>query len=97
MTVREPEWDNHERALMLAHFANEAEIGPYGITIARATAKDARFRASALPTVNKAVEAAQRAQDAYFKQYPQMEKLGPALMWSVSEVTSADEGPSRGR
>lgn len=87
VVVREPEWDQHERALMLAHFSNMADQGPYGVPLSRATAKDAFFRAKEFPTENKAVTAVLRRQKAYFEEFPQMREFADSLMWSVSEVT----------
>lgn len=48
---------------------------------------DAEFKASNGPTINKAVMAAHRAQERYFKQYPQAKDYESALLWSVTEVT----------
>ena len=86
VVVREPEFDARERALMLAHFSNVADDGPYGIPLSRATAKDAFFRAKEFPTENKAVTAVLRAQKAYYAEFPQQRDIADSLMWSVAEV-----------
>lgn len=84
---REPEWDAEQVALFQAHRQVEAERGPYGIPLSRATDPTAKFEASDKPTMNLAVEAGRKARDAYFKQYPEAQAMSESLMWSVSEVT----------
>lgn len=89
VTRRESEWSPDQVALLIASRRAEAELGPYGIPLSRATDPDAVFEASQLPTVNKAVLAAHKAQEAYFKQYEAARDQQDALMWSVHEVTDA--------
>lgn len=86
VVVREPEFDTHERALILAHLSNVADDGPYGVPLSKATAGP-NFRAKEVPIENYAVSAAMRAQKAYYESYPEMRERADALMWSVFEVT----------
>lgn len=86
MVEREPEWTPDEVSLFVAARQVEAERGPYGIPLSRATDPSARFVASDKPTINRAVQAANKAQERYFKQYPEARELGSALMWSVVEA-----------
>lgn len=87
MVVREPEWTARERSLILAHLANESDVGPFGIPLSRAVSSDAMFTASALPKRNKAVKAVLDAQERYFTQYPQADRGDSSLMWSVWEAS----------
>lgn len=90
MVVREPEWTERERTLMLAHLAIEGDMGPFGISLSRAVASDATFTASTLPKRNKAVKAVLDAQERYFTQYPQADRGDSSLMWSVWEASESE-------
>lgn len=84
--VREPEWNARERSLMLAHFALEADLGPFGVPLSRAVGAGAYFEASPLPKRNDAVKAVVTAQDRYFAKWPDADRNDPSLLWSVREA-----------
>jgi hypothetical protein len=70
---------------MLAQLAIDADKGSHGIAMSRATDPEARFIASPLPTVDKAAQTLHKAQEAYYKQWPDADRS--ADLWSVEEVT----------
>ena len=84
VTTREPEWSRDEVALFIAARRVEANMGPYGVPIDRALAKNAKFVADAIPMQNAAVAAVERARTKYFDQYPKASREG--LLWRVHEV-----------
>lgn len=84
VTVREAEWTRDEVALFVAARRVEADMGPHGIPWSRAVDPDAKFMADPVPTLNKAVDAVARAEDAYHKKWPNAPKRG--LVWRVRQV-----------
>ena len=83
--MREPEWGRRDLALVLAQISVEADVGPHGVPMSRATAADAKFEASPMPTHDKAAKALAKAQKAYYDQWPEADRSGD--LWSVKEVT----------
>ena len=84
VTTREPEWSRDEVALFVAARRVESAMGPYGVPVDRALAKNAKFAADPIPMQNAAVAAVERVRDAYFRQYPKASREG--LLWRVHEV-----------
>lgn len=83
--VREPEWDPESADLMAAYLAVQADKGPHGISMERATAKGAKFVASPIPTHDLAQKAISRAQKKYYKENPDASPEGD--LWHVEEIT----------
>lgn len=69
---------------LLASREVESQTGWHGIRMDRATAKEARFRASPIPNLDKAAAAVHRAAKAYKKRFPEAEMED--LLWSVEEI-----------
>jgi hypothetical protein len=82
---REPEFSQWDINLMLAYNAIEADKGPHGIPMSRATDPKARFVAPAEPVHDKAQKALSRAQEKYYKTYPDADRSGD--LWAVEELT----------
>lgn len=84
VTVREPEWTADDVAALLASRREEfAKRGAHGYTIAEATdpANQGTFEAG-LPSTDFAALALSRAQDSYYRKYPDA-KGDPSLVWTV--------------
>lgn len=82
--VREAEWDRESADLMSAYLAVEADRGPHGIPMERATRKGAKFKASPVPTHDLAQKAINRQQKKYYKANPDASPEGD--LWSVEEA-----------
>lgn len=96
--MREPEFDERQRSLLLAHRALMADIGPHGVPMSEATSPDAnparhgghRYVSPDLPRVDYVAREKKRAEDAYFKKYPKAERAG--LFWTVQRVETPIDG-----
>jgi len=95
VTTREPEFDTHQRDLLLASAAFEASIGSHGFPMAESTSADAdpsnraakyRFTAGKFPVVDYAEKARKDAEQAYLKKYPDANTNGH--IWPLSRVES---------
>lgn len=82
--LRDPEWDEESVDYLLALAAVEADIGPHGIPMSRATAADAYFEASPIPTHDKAQKALAAAQKKYYDAWPDADRSGD--LWTVEEI-----------
>lgn len=87
VTVREPEYTDRDRALLLAGLAGRKEPrGSHGVTLAEATDPAHQYEWDVeLPTMDFAQEALNRAIDKYKKAYPDADLS--ALLWKVNRVT----------
>lgn len=74
----EPEFDDEQRDLLLAHALHVSSLGPHGFLMSEVTSPDAdpnnkdgsiRFVADTIPTVDYAEKARRDAEDAYKKAY----------------------------
>jgi hypothetical protein len=83
--IRESEWDRESLDLVLAHLAAEAEKGPHGIPMSRATRKGAKFIAPTMPTHDLAQKALAKAQKAYYDANPDAIRDGD-LWGPVEEI-----------
>jgi hypothetical protein len=83
--IRQPEFNAADVALMAGDLLYRESLGPHGIPMDRATAKDARFVASEIPTHDKAAKAIAKSQQKYYDSYP--DELRDGDLWSVQEVT----------
>ncbi len=81
--VREPEGTRDQVELVAAHLTDQAERGPHGIPMSRATRTGAKFTVD-LPIRDFAQEALSRAQKQYFDQYPDADRS--SLIWHVEET-----------
>jgi hypothetical protein len=81
----EPEFSAWDINLMLAYNAFEADKGPHGIPMSRATDPKARFRADPIPTHDKAQKALSKAQKKYYDANPDADRAGD--LWHVDELT----------
>jgi hypothetical protein len=87
--VREPEFDRDSVNRMLAHLLIEEDRGPHGVSMTRATARDAKFQASPLPIHDKAAKAIATAKKKYYEAHKDAEREGD--IWTVAEVTPQPE------
>lgn len=100
VTVREPEFDDDERALMVA--SKRRVVGSHGIPMDEATdpANQFEFVGDAVPLVDYAEKAREDSRDRYYKQYDS--KDNPVNrnghLWGVKRrsVLEADEGLNPG-
>lgn len=75
VTVREPEYDADELALLLASRRRQGEIGSHGIPMSEAMdpANQFRFDAQSRPVIDWAAKAIADKQDAYYAGRPKGE------------------------
>jgi len=85
VTVREPEFDSHETALLLASRRIEAETGPHGIPMLEATdpANAGKFIVNEAPKVDYARLALLKQQDKYYTSYPSAKDDRSAHLWYI--------------
>lgn len=78
---REPEFDDRDRALLLAHHRAAGDMGPHGQPMSEATSPEAdparpggwRYEANTAPRMDWAAKAVGDRQDAYYKNRPEGE------------------------
>lgn len=76
IVTRETEFDDAERALLLAHLELEADIGPYGIPLSEAMADSAQVEWTAVPRTNWVEKTVADARDAFYKANPDVSRNG---------------------
>jgi hypothetical protein len=81
----EPEFDDEQRALLLAYELHTASVGPHGFLMSEVTSPEAdpnnaagslRFVADSIPTVDYAEKARRNAEEAYRKNYEGADMAG---------------------
>lgn len=85
VTRREPEFTRVEVDKLIASAELEADMNPYGIPYADATARENEhaFEADPIPTIDFSAKAIGDAQDAYYKQWPDVSTHGH--LWRVKK------------
>lgn len=91
VTVREPEFDDHERAVLIA--SKRRVVGPHGIPLDEATdpANQFAYVGDQVPVVDFAEKAREDARDQYYKLYDS--KTNPVNrnghLWGVKRRSSS--------
>lgn len=95
VTVREPEFDDRDRALLLADYeAERAPRGSHGLLLSETTDPAYQYDwETPLPTMDFAAEALRKTQDAYKKAYPDADMS--ALLWTVRRRDRDGRRPTR--
>ena len=85
VTVREPEWDSVERALVVAAKRKRAEMGSHGVPMHEATdpANAGTWVINEFPRVDYVKLAMNERRDRYYAQYPDSKKEQSAHIWYV--------------
>lgn len=83
VTRREPEFTRNEVDKLIASAELEADMNAYGIPYSEATARENEhaFAAEPIPTIDFSAKAIGDAQDAYYKQWPDVSRNGH--LWRV--------------
>jgi hypothetical protein len=78
VTVREPEYDDAELALLVASRRRQAEMGPHGIPMSEAMdpANQFAFKGQEVPRIDYADKALKDAQDRYYKAHKDVNRNG---------------------
>jgi hypothetical protein len=92
VTVREPEFSERDRALLLAYKARKRDIGLYGESLSEAMSpdsdpsnNDATIRYEAVgPAVNHAEQVLERAKERFYEQHPDAPRHGHK--WTVRKA-----------
>lgn len=92
--TREPEFDLEQLALSLAVERLDADLGPHGHPMSEASSSDAdpskpggyRYMANEAPRIDYAAQALERAQEAFYKKWPDAERAGH--LWHVRRIDS---------
>jgi hypothetical protein len=86
--TRESEYSSTDRALLEAHQALIADLGPHGIPMSEATntANQFEFEAPESPRIDFAAKVLSDAQDAYYAKYPKAPRQ--AHIWRVKRRPS---------
>lgn len=95
VTEREPEWDNRQRALILAHLALENDKGPHGQPMSEATSPLAdpnvknkkggwHYVANQRPRMDFAAKAVGEQQERFYKEFPDAPRHGH--LWYATRV-----------
>jgi hypothetical protein len=92
VTEREPEWSRPQLDMMLAYEQVQADLGSHGHSMAEAT--DARanpsvaggwhYEANSIPKKDYASMAIERAKDAYYSRYKDVDRSGD--IWYAKRV-----------
>jgi hypothetical protein len=94
VTIRESEWDDDQRALMLAHLELEADIGPHGQPMSEATSplanpsdpKRAWVYEGRGPVVDYAAQAIDKKREAYKALLPKDSPMPAGLLFRADKV-----------
>ena len=85
VTVREPEWDAVERALVVAAKRRRSDMGSHGVPMSEATDRDhaGKWLVNEFPRVDYVRLAMNEQRDRYYAQYPDAKKEQSAHIWYV--------------